>query len=178
MLLILLFRVLLLSSFLITAYKIGDWKNRQRYYPTILFVMVVSLAESFATYHHVLWNYNPGLLVKTHTTVEFLNAFVLLPSVTFIFLSKYPFNGTRFYQSGYITLWVLIFSSIELIAHYIIGSISYKNAWSWSASFILDIALFSITRLHYSRPVWAWVFSLIVAITVLIVFDFRSGEFK
>ena len=176
--LIFFFRVLLLFSFLITAIKLGDWKNWQKYYPTILFVMVINLASSFVTYHHILWNYNPDIVVQTQTTVEILNAFALLPAATFIYLSVFPFGGSKIYQAGYIALWVLIFSCIELIAHYIVGSLSYKNHWSWFNSFLFDIVLFSITRLHYSRPAWAWGVSLIVTVIIYFCFGFSNGDFK
>ncbi|WP_246105483.1 CBO0543 family protein [Sporomusa termitida] len=140
--------------------------------------MVVNLASSFITYHHILWNYNPDIFVRTQTTIELLNAFVLLPAVAFIFLSLFPFARSKVYQAGYIALWILIFSCIELVAHYIVGSLSYKNQWSWFDSFIFDIALFSVTRLHYSRPFWAWGISLIITVIIYTGFGFSAGEFK
>lgn len=176
--LIFFFRVLLLSSFLVAAIKLGDWKNWQRYYPTVLFVMVVNLAASFITYHHILWNYNPDIFVQTQTTIELINAFVLLPAVVFIYLSLFPFDSSKVYQAGYIAFWILLFSCIELFAHYIVGSLSYKNDWSWLDSFVFDIAMFSITRLHYSRPVWAWGISLIITAIIYTCFGLSGGEFK
>ena len=96
--------------------------------------MVTNLAASFLTYHHTLWQYNPGTVVTTHTTVEMLNAFVLLPAATLTFLSKIPIRPDFFYQAGYIVLWAAIFSSWEFLVHYRVGSLTYKHGWSWYAS--------------------------------------------
>lgn len=127
--LILSFRVCLLASFLIAVFKLGDWKNWRRYYSTTLFVMVMNLAASFLTYHHALWSYNTGFLVKSGTVVELINSFVILPATVFIFLSKLPV-GNRLYQYLYILLWVCLFTGLELADHYIVGGISYKHGWS------------------------------------------------
>ncbi len=43
---ILLFRICLFLLFLIAVFKTGDWKSWQKYYPTVLFVIVVNLVAS------------------------------------------------------------------------------------------------------------------------------------
>jgi hypothetical protein len=174
----LLFRISLLLFFVISAAIWGDWKNWQKYYPTILFVMVINLAASFLTYHHILWQYNPGALVATHTTVEMINAFALLPAATLTFLSRLPLRRGFFYQCGYIVLWVAMFSGWEFLAHYLVGSLTYKHGWSWYASIFFDIGMFSVIRIHYSRPLWGWAGTLIMMLIIFFVFDFLSGEFK
>ncbi|GMB01229.1 CBO0543 family protein [Pelosinus sp. IPA-1] len=173
---ILFFRIFLVFGFLLAVWKWGDWKNRENYYSTVLFIMVINLGASFLTYHHILWNYQPDALVKTQTTVELINSYVILPSATFIYLSNFPFNR-KGRSNGYIALWILLFSSLELIDN-VIGGMSYKNNWSWFCSSILDFAMFPIIRLHYESPLRAWIICLLITIIVLIVFDFSSAEMK
>lgn len=175
--LILAFRICLLISFLVAVYKLADWKNWQKYYPTILFVMVLNLFASFITYHHALWCYNPDFLVKTETVVELANSFIMLPATAFIFLSKFP-DSRQLYQCSYILLWVGLYAGLEFLDHYIVGGISYKNGWSWPTSGIFDVVIFSTIWLHYLRPVWAWIISLAVLAIILFSFDFLLGEFK
>ncbi|WP_371372803.1 CBO0543 family protein [Sporomusa aerivorans] len=172
------FRIFLLAFFLLAALKWGDWKNWQKYYPTVLFVMVQNLAAAFFAYHHTLWQYNQDILVKSYTTVEILNAFVLLPAVTITFLSKLPFHKSTVCQYGYIAWWVVIFGSLEFIAHYIVGSLSYGNGWSWKASILFDVGMFSIIRMHYIRPLLAWVMNLLMISAIIILLDFSTGQFK
>ncbi|SMD09413.1 CBO0543 family protein [Sporomusa malonica] len=174
--LILFFRICLVGSFLFAVWKWGDWKNWKKYYPTVLFVMVVNLGASYITYHHGLWNYHQDQLVKTQSTVELINSFVMLPSSTFVFLSNFPVNR-KLYQYGYILLWVLIFSSLEYIDK-TIGGIYYSNGWLWQISTIFDIAMFSIIRLHHLSPLRAWLITLFLTGVILIVFNFGSAEMK
>lgn len=171
------FRVFFLLAFLVAALKLGDWKNWQKYYPTILFVMAINLGASLLSYHHVLWDYNPDTFVKTATTVELINSFIMLPATTFVYLSKFP-TQYKLTQYSYMLLWVTIYGVLEFIDHYIMKGLSYKHGWSWSTSVIFDVAMFAILRLHYLKPIWAWGASLVVAIVIIIMFDFFTGEFK
>ncbi|WP_371375119.1 CBO0543 family protein [Sporomusa aerivorans] len=175
---VLIFRVCMVLFFLLAIVKWGDWKNWRLFYPTVLFVMVVNLAASFLTYHHILWNYNPDFIVKTQTAVELVNSFVMLPATTFVYLSQFQRIGTRLYQYGYIALWVVFYSCLEFIDHFLVGGISYKNGWSWATSAMFDIAMFSIIRIHYLNPLAAWVLSFMLTAVIITVFNFMSGEFK
>lgn len=172
---ILLFRICLFLLFLIAVFKTGDWKSWQKYYPTVLFVIAVNLAASFLTYHYILWGYNPDLLIKTQTTIELFNSFFMLPATTFIYLSRFPRALSPYY---YISFWVLLYASLEFIDHYIIGGISYSNGWSWFFSLLFDIAMFSIIRIHYLKPILGWIVTLLLSVVILLVFNFMSGEFK
>jgi hypothetical protein len=176
MLNILIFRIILLSSFIIIAYTLGDWNRIEKYYPTILFAMVVNMTVSFLTYHHILWHFNPDYLVKTYTLVEMLNSYIVLPSTVFVFLSKLP-SSSNILQYVYIGLWIIIYSLIELI-DYTIGGISYQHGWSWQISTMFDSAIFSILRIHYTRPIWAWGITFLLGAVILTVFNFSSAEMK
>jgi len=167
----------LLLGFVFSAWKWGDWKNREKYYPTVLFIMVVNLGASYLTYHYALWNYSPDTLVKTHTILEFINCFIILPSAAFTYLSKFPSNN-KFHQFAYIALWVLIFSGLEFIDHYIIGGIYYTNGWSWLTSTIFDCAIFSILRLHHLNPLRAWIITFLLTAFILVIFNFGFAEMK
>lgn len=140
--------------------------------------MVVNLAASFLTYHHILWHYNPDIFVKSQTVVELVNSFVMLPTTAFVYLTKFPEQRAKIDQAAYIALWVLIYAGLEFIDHYIIGGISYKHGWSWLASAIFDIAMFVIIRLHYVKPILAWGSCLVVTVIIISGFNFMSGEFK
>jgi hypothetical protein len=178
MLEILLFRIILLLTTILALFRFGDWKNIDKYYPTMLFVMVVNLSSSLLTYHHPLWNFTPDYLVKTYTVVEMLNTYISLPSTAFIFLSNYPSSSFKsISQYAYIGLWIFIYSTIEW-ADYIVGGISYHNGWSWQISIGFDFALFSFTRIHYSKPIWAWALTFLLGAIILVVFNFSTAEMK
>lgn len=171
------FRVVLVSSFLIAAWRWGDFKNWQRYYPTILFVMVINLSASFLSYHHGLWNYSSDAVITTETTVEFVNAYINLPATVLIYLSHFPANGTlqKIIYGGF---WVALFAALEFTDHYVLGGIFYTNHWGWSHSVIFDMFMFYIIRVHYLSPWKGWFFSLLVAVFIIVQFGFLTGEMK
>lgn len=175
---ILIFRFCLVLAFWLAAVKWADWKNWAKYYPTILFVMVVNLAASFLTYHHILWNYNPDSIVKSQTLIEMVNSFFMLPATTFIYLSTMSAFPTKLCKLACMSFWIVLYACLEFIDHFIIGGISYKNGWSWPASAIFDIAMFSIIWLHYLRPLVAWTLSFAMTAAIILMFNFMSGEFK
>jgi len=170
------FRFLLVCAFIIGVYRFGDWKNLQSYYPTMLFVMVVNLSSCLLTYHHVLWGFGPDFFVTTSTVVELLNSYIALPATVFIFLSRFPSSG-RLLQYAYFALWIFIFSTIELI-DYTLGGISYQNGWSWRISTLFDFAIFSIVKIHHSKPFLAWSITFFLAAIILFLFDFHTAEMK
>lgn len=174
--LILLFRVALLSTFLLVGWKWGDWKHWRKYYPTLLFVMTVNLTASFLAYHHSLWIYQPDLLVKSSTIVELLNSYVMLPISTLLFLSNYPSAGA-WRQCCYVLLWIGIYAILEWIDS-ALGGITYAHGWSLTHSHLFDCIMFPIWRFHHLRPLWGWAAALLVGIAIILSFDFLTGEIK
>lgn len=177
MLSLLYFRVVLVVIFMLAAWRLSDWKNWQRYYPTILFVMVVNLSAGYLSYHHGLWNYSKDFLVTTETIVEFVNTYINLPSAVLIYLSLFPPQGVL-RQIAYLFLWVAIFGTLEFFDHYVFTGIFYTNGWSWGHSVIFDIAMFSIIRVHFINPWKGWVLSLLVAAFIISQFGFLAAEMK
>lgn len=175
--LILVFRICLLTGFLAAAWKWADWKNWERYYPSILFVMVVNLSVGYLGYHHSFWIFNPDALVDTETVVELLNTYVSLSVTTLLFLSHLPAKGWQ-QQLKHIFLWVFIYGGIEGFDHYFIGGISYEHGWSYGCSLLFDCAMFTTIRVHYSRPLWGWVMTLTAVTGVVIAFNIFLAEMK
>jgi hypothetical protein len=173
---ILLFRSGLLAGLLLAAWRWGDWRRWQLYYPTLLFVMVANLAAGYITYHHPLWDFNADTLAASETTVELLNTFVALPATTLIYLSNYPAVGPA-RQARYVLAWITLFAAIET-TDTLVGGISYFNGWSLAHSIIFDCVMFPIIRLHYVRPPRAWLASLVLAFYILSAFGFFTAEMK
>ncbi len=70
-----------------------------------------------------------------------------------------------------------MYSIVELLDH-TIGGISYQHGWSWQFSTLFDYAIFSIIRIHYTKPVWAWGITFLLGAGILTVFNFGSAEMK
>ncbi|WP_312337731.1 CBO0543 family protein [Anaerospora hongkongensis] len=175
--LILVFRICLLTGFLVSVWKWGDWKNWKNYYPSVLFVMVVNLSVSYLGYHHSFWIFNPDVLVDTQTVVELLNTYISLPATTLLFLSYWPRQGWD-RQGKYLALWVFLYGAIEGIDHYFIHGISYGNGWCYGYSLLFDCAMFTTIAVHYIRPFWGWIMTFTAVTSVVIAFKIFLSEMK
>lgn len=171
------FRIIMVLGFFLSAWRWGDWKNWEKYYPSMLFVMVVNLTFGYVAYNHPLWIFNQDAIVKNETIVEFVNTYVALSLTTLIYLSQFPRNGFL-PKLLYMLWWVFIYGSLEFIDAKITGGISYDNGWSWVHSVLFDCVMFPTIRIHYVSPFWGWVISIISAIFILIVYDFRLADMK
>lgn len=169
------FRVLLLLGFICSSLYWVDWSKWQIYYPTMLFVITVNLVASYLSYHHTLWLFHPDPLVTTHTVLNLLSTFSLLPLTALLFLSGFP--SGRLKQLIHITCWIVLYAAIEFVDEKL-GGISYLNGWSLWNSVFLDCAMFPLIALHHRQPLLAWFFTILVAAAVLIAFDFINADMK
>lgn len=175
--LILLFRVCLVGGFLLAAWRWGDWRRWEVYYPTMLFTVTVSLFASYVSYHRPLWIFNPGALVRSHTGVELVSTFMIMPATVLIYLSNFPAGG-RLPQGLYVLAWAALYAALEAIDTLLVGGISYANGWSLAHSCLFDCVMFPIIRLHHWRPLWGWLAALAVAAYVLTAFGFWVAEMR
>lgn len=149
------------SIYIFAAWKWGDWKNWQRYYPTILFLITGDLLYQYLLHDYSMWKFNPVGADKevnlTHTHITLLIMAIKYPATVLIFFGQFP--SARLKQALYIGGWAALYT-INEIATYTMGGISHHNGWNffWSAQF--NLALFIITAIHHKRPLAAWGLSL------------------
>lgn len=114
-------------------------------------VLIAVLEGIFTTNHH-LW-----IQIKdpfdSVTLNSLLITFTCFPSTVLLYLSHYPMGYMR--QAGYILMWAMINSGIELIMQ-TLGLIIYDNGWSLSWSVLVNVLMFPVLRIHYMRPLLAW----------------------
>lgn len=172
----LVFRVTMVGCFLFAVWRWGDWRRWRIYYPTMLFAISVNLFASYVSYHHDLWIFNPDALVRSHTVVEIISTFVIMPATVLVYLSNFPAAG-RVLQGAYVLAWVAVYSALET-ADTLLGGISYANGWSLAYSYLFDCAMFPIFSLHHSRPLLGWLATLAMAAYILTAFGFWGTEMK
>lgn len=153
---------------LIAAWRWGDWKNWQLYYPTILFMIVGNFLYNILTYNYPIWMYQDSLF-PNHTITDIFNSFVLFPAVILLYLPRFPKEG-MIKKVRYIVLWVIVFVSVEWLLSYF-GLFSYYNGWSIIWSLIFNIGMFTILKVHFQKPLLAWIISVIVILFLIIYFD-------
>lgn len=151
----------------ITAWIWGDWRNWQKYYPTLLYVFSVSMLYEFLTKEHTIWQFKPDFLFN-HTQVILLHAAISVPLTVFVFLSNYPGKWGK--QILWCLMWIGIYITVESLL-YLTNRIVYEHKWSLGWSFVFDLIMFPMLRLHFKKPLLADALS--VFIIVLYVFLFK-----
>jgi hypothetical protein len=159
--------------YFLAAWRWGDWKNWQKYYPTILFLILCDLLHNFLTYNYELWKYHETFLpqlLPNHTTISLLYMLVMYPATILIYL-KYFFNTDKWSTRVFhYVLWV----SIYIVAEYInlsIGLFSHHNGWTMWSSVLFILMMFILFPIHYKNPLLAWGISLLIIFLILLEFD-------
>jgi hypothetical protein len=98
------------------------------------------------------------------------------PATIFIYLSKFPARG-RWKQVLYILFWVLLYGINEIID--VFGNnINYYNGWNLGWSLFFNAVAFIILRIHYSKPLLAWMSSIGFIIFLWNMFDVPLTVFR
>lgn len=147
------------------AHKYSDWKNWKTYYPTFLFWCLGDAIYNVLFYNNPLWKYKDPLL--NHTLSEFFTVAIVFSSVTLLFLQGYPKSFIN--KVKYLAMWVAIFTGIEYI-FYLLGSVIYYHSWNIGWSAVHNTYQFILLRLHYKRPLLAWVFAFLILIIMMSIF--------
>ncbi|MFX3624450.1 MAG: CBO0543 family protein [Ectobacillus sp.] len=139
-------------AFLLAGWCFGDWRNFNKYYPTILYLMVGDLLYNFLNADKLLWRYH-GNIPPNHTLITILIMIVSYSATVLIYLSRFP--KTRGKQILWICFWIVLYGGIECINEKI-GLISHHYGWNMWWSLLLDVMLFLMLLLHYKKPLLAW----------------------
>ncbi|WP_438444235.1 CBO0543 family protein [Gorillibacterium sp. sgz5001074] len=154
--------MLLLTNlvFLLAFFLTGAFKRWRSYYPTALYVSYCNFLYNFLCKEHLTWIFHPDLL-NSHKLSDLVNSFVLLPSMTFLYLFHYPGEAPSRKKAGYLTIWASGFSILEGI-WYLLGHISYDRGWNLAWSIAFYFVMFYMIGLHHRSVGRALVLSLFV----------------
>lgn len=165
------FHILLSLISIFVAWKWGDWRNWKLYYPTILYMIIVDLVSITLTSSKPLWKYESPLISSYFA--ELLIAFVIFPCTCFIFFQFYAKVNHSKRIAIYILFFLicaLVYISIEYLA-FRLGFFSYHNGWNLYWSFVIDCIMFPLLLLHYKKPLWVWLPTIITATFVVYLFN-------
>lgn len=160
------YNIIISLLFLTAAWRWGDWRNWQKYYPTILFVIVVSFAYGYMTYNQPLWQFESPLLKNTLSDI-----FVTLigySSIVLIFLPHYPEGLYK--RIVYIFLWTVLHITLFELVSLKLGFFSFHNGWNIRYAVLFDCLMFPMLQVHQKKPLKAWIIT--IALTIAGVFWF------
>jgi hypothetical protein len=148
------------------VYKFADWKRIREYHATLIYIGYVNLLYLFLTAGFPMWQYEPDSF-SNHTITEISNSLIFLPCVALLFLSLYPVKMKIWV---YYSLWI----AGSIVWEYIFVSfnkITFHNGWSFWVEPIFYLVMYIMIRLHYKRPIWAYIGSIIFVLVLLLIYN-------
>jgi hypothetical protein len=159
--------------YFLAAWRWGDWRNWQKYYPTILFLILCDLLHNFLVYNQALWIYHETLLpqlLPNHTTISLLYMLVMYPATILIYL-KYFFKTDKWTKRVFhYVLWVSIYTITEYTNIHV-GLFFHHNGWVMWHSILFIMMMFILFPIHYKKPLLAWGISLPIILLIVLTFD-------
>lgn len=127
-----------------------------------------------------MWKYNPQGVDEemglTHTHVSLSIMAIKYPATALIYLSRFP-EGSKWKQALYIFCWVLLYGANEWL-DVKANLIKYYNGWSFGWSVFFNLVMLSILRVHYLKPLLAWLLSIGFIVFLWNIFDVPSDVFR
>jgi hypothetical protein len=157
---------LLTIIILVLTWKLGDWRNWKQYYPTILFWALGNTIYCYLTFDKPLWKFTTNI---PSSLANIIMAVIIFPCVSLLFLPYFPRNSLV-KKLLYIFLWVFLFSFIEWWALQI-QHFAHFNGWNFTYSVIFNLGMFTLLQIHYKKPQWAWLVSIITGIFIMTYFS-------
>ncbi|MHC0038509.1 CBO0543 family protein [Pseudoneobacillus sp. C159] len=155
--------LVLTISLLCCVYWKGDWRNWQKYALTIAYVMICNFLYNLLCQDYLLWEHNPDFLPKKHYIVELFYSFIILPSVTLLFLTNYPFLKKRTHQIRYIAYWVIGSVVIE-IPFVLFDRLFLKHGYKFWMEPLFYSTMYYMIRLHFTRPLLTYALSALCVV--------------
>ncbi|WP_368666326.1 CBO0543 family protein [Ammoniphilus sp. CFH 90114] len=151
------------------VWRWGDIRNWTIYYSTLLYVAICNLLYNFLCHHYPLWRWVPDWL-SNHSLTDLLYIFIIVPAISFLYLSRYPNQSPFKTKLLYFFLWVAAFTLIECVWVWF-GKIKYYHGWKVSWSFVFYNIMFILIRVHLKKPLLAIFFTVLVTMFLILVFN-------
>jgi hypothetical protein len=142
----------------LAALRWGNWKHFDKYHKTLLFIVLGGLLYEFFEHDYILWQFKPDLLTNT-TIIDLVYNFITMPFSVLVYLSTYPEGKRLIRQVWHIVKWILIYSIVEFVGWHM-GRVYYEHGWNMWWSFAFDCQMFPMLRLHFKKPILAYIISV------------------
>ena len=169
---------LLVYAFL--GWKFGNWKDFNRYYPTILFFIIGDLLSQFLLFDYSMWEFHAVTSLDqqfklNHTLISLLKMLIQYTVTISIFIGRKPKTFLR--KVLWVGVWTSIYGFNEGIAHYL-GMLTYDNGWNFGWDILFNVLMFTVLLIHYKRPLMAWIFSVPIILGLWIIFNVPYSALK
>jgi hypothetical protein len=156
------------------GWKFGNWKDFNKYYSTLLYLIIGDLLSQFLLFNHRMWMFHPvGKIdewfgMKSHIVIVLIKMVVQYPATIAIFLGR--ITSSKSQQILSIILWSGIYAINELVGMFS-GVLTYHYGWNfwWDCTF--NIMMFIMIFIHYKKPILAWILTIPIILGLWWMFD-------
>ncbi len=160
--------IFLVILLLLVAFWKSDWRNWEKYYPSMLYIALAASFYELISYEEFhLWEFEKSLFLSGFK-VHLVHNLIVNPLVVLLYLSNYPVKGKRFFYSA---KWIIGFWIIEWLASNL-HIITYHNGWNLGWSLLFLIVMFPMIRLHHVNKTVALPLSVVISILLLMMFQY------
>jgi hypothetical protein len=148
----------------------GDWRSWERYTLTIFYVIASNLLYYFFCHDYLLWEYKAERFPSSQTVVDLIYTFIILPAITLVFLSRFPYTKPISFKMKYMAYWVVASMAVEYpLCQF--GRLLMKNGYEYWMDFFFYIVMYGMIRLHHSKPLVAYGASIPIILFLLWFFQ-------
>lgn len=151
---IVLYSLLFLATFLLTK----SYRYFGRYYSTTLYVSFISLVYVTICNTYKMWAF-PTWWIFTNEASELLQAVILFPCTTVIFLRYFPRN--KWFAALYFLFFVALYVVMEWLM-VISGEINYEHRWNLGWSTVVVALMCFMIKLHEHNRILTWLLTVVV----------------
>jgi hypothetical protein len=148
----------------------GDWRRWEKYALTISYVIICNLLYYFLCHEYLLWEYRVERFPNNQVAVDLLYTFLVLPAITLVFLSNFPSSQLILRKIKYISYWVVGSMVIEFPV-YKFGRLIMHNGYEYWMDFFFYMLMYTMIRLHYRSPIFAYSASIPIILFLLWFFQ-------
>ncbi|SDN04704.1 hypothetical protein SAMN04487897_101901 [Paenibacillus sp. yr247] len=151
------------STWILAALRWGDWRNWSKYHATILYFILGDVLYYYVTCTHRLWTLVPTWPLKNEL-ICVAGELIVFASTVLIFLGRYP--SGHFISTWWTIVWICIYTANEWVLLHT-GTFTYLHGWTLFDSFLFNILMFILLRLHSKIPLITYVLSIPIAIILI-----------
>jgi len=152
-----------------STWRWADWRHWTRYQSSMFYIATGGLLYEYLTKHHPMWKFHTDFLFN-HRIVVIIYALITMPLTVLLFLSRYPASESVWHRIRYYGIWIVTYIIAEHLLRYF-GYISYENGWTFWYSFLFDIMMFPMLRLHHKKPGLALLVSVGITVGLMLWFN-------
>ncbi len=152
---------------IIASWRWWSWENFHKFHATILYKSAMNLLYLFFTAGYPLWRVHPDLGLP-FSIIDMLYTFIIFPCTVILYLSRYPATlKKKIYHN---VKWIAIYFGLEWIGS-IFDRITYDHGWNLWWSLVFVIIMFPMLRLHYKRPLLAYLLTILYIVLIFYYFQ-------